>query len=76
MSRGVRRNAVAEASERHPKERPGLLSVNEKDLGKGGSSGRVASKEFKINNTTLLCFYSLQTRPLLPTADGSSLPAT
>jgi hypothetical protein len=56
MSRGVRRNALVEASERHPKERPGLLSVNEKDLEKGGSSGRVASKELKINNIKLLCF--------------------
>jgi hypothetical protein len=34
MSRGVRRNALVEASERHPKKRPGLLSVNKKDLGK------------------------------------------
>ena len=33
MSRGVRRNALVEASEPHQKERLGLLSVNEKDLG-------------------------------------------
>ena len=32
MSRGVRRNALVEASEPHQKERLGLLSVNEKDL--------------------------------------------
>lgn len=33
MSRGVRRNALVDASERYQKERLGLLSVNEKDLG-------------------------------------------
>jgi hypothetical protein len=33
MSRRVRRNALVEASEPHQKERLGLLSVNEKDLG-------------------------------------------